>query len=130
MMPFFVGTTMSGGRSVAQLVIPNVDDALEEPLRARASRNGRTLEAEVCAILEEAEPQAPEQAFREDGTPGLGTEEKGFGGLMYERFKDIGLKEDEVRRFNAGIAEFNSKWEMGLPDFEEDEYEETQSKKW
>ena len=48
---------------------------------------------------------------------------------MYERFKDIGLREDEVRRFNAGIAEFNSKWEMGLPDFEEDEYEETQSKK-
>jgi predicted nucleic acid-binding protein len=30
----------------------------------------------------------------------LGNEEKGFGDLMYERFKDIGLKEDEVRRFN------------------------------
>jgi plasmid stability protein len=113
---------------MAQLMIPNFGGALEERLRVRASRNGRTLEAEVCAILEEAEPEAPEQAFREDGAPGLGTEEKGFGDLMYERFKDIGLKEDEVTRFKASIAEFNSKWEMGLPDFEEDEYEETQPK--
>ena len=42
---------------MAQLVIPKIDDALEERLKARAGRNGRTLEAEVCAILEEAEPE-------------------------------------------------------------------------
>jgi hypothetical protein len=59
----------------------------------------------------------------------LGNEEKGFGDLMYERFKDIGLNEEEVRRFNEGIAEFNSSWEMGLPDFEANEYEETRSKR-
>ena len=59
----------------------------------------------------------------------LRIEEKGFGDLMYERFKDIGLRGDEVERFNAGIAEINSRWEMGLPDFEADEYEETLSGK-
>jgi hypothetical protein len=48
---------------------------------------------------------------------------------MYERFKDIGLKEDELRRFNEGIAEINSRWDMGLPDFEADEYEQTPSSK-
>jgi plasmid stability protein len=115
---------------MAQLVIPNIGDALEERLKARASRTGRTLEAEVCAILEEAEPEgAPEQALREEGAPPLGIEEKGFGDLMYERFKDIGLREDEVRRFNAGIAGFNSRWEMSLPDFEADEYEEAPLRK-
>ncbi len=60
---------------MAQPVIPDADHALQERLRARASRNGRTLEAEVCATLEQAEPEAPEQAFREDGAPGLGTEQ-------------------------------------------------------
>jgi hypothetical protein len=64
------------------------------------------------------------EAFREEGAPIQRTDEKGFGDLMYERFKDIGLKQDEVRRFNIGIAEANSLWEMGLPDFEADEYEE------
>ena len=48
---------------------------------------------------------------------------------MYERFKDIGLTEDEFRRFNDGIAEINSRWEMSLPDFEADEYEESPSEK-
>jgi plasmid stability protein len=114
---------------MAQAILLDVDDALEERLRVRASRNGRTLEAEVHAILAEAESGVPEREFRGAGAPGSGTSEKGFGDLMYERFKDIGLKQDEVRRFNAGIAEFNSEWEMGLPDFEQDEYEKTQSKK-
>jgi plasmid stability protein len=101
---------------MAQLVISNVDDTLEERLRARASRNGHTLEAEVCAILEEAEPKAPEQAFRENGAPGLGTEEKGFGDLMYERFKDTGLNEDEAKLFNEGIHEINSRSNVKLND--------------
>jgi plasmid stability protein len=111
---------------MAQAILLDVEDALEERLRVRASRNGRTLEAEVRAILAEAESGVPEQVLR---GAGRGTGEKGFGDLMYERFKDIGLKQDEVRRFDAGIAEFNSEWEMGLPDFEQDEYEKTQSKK-
>jgi len=115
---------------MARLLVPEIDDDVMERLEKRANRHGRTLEAEVCALLERAEPGGtPEPSFREDGAPTLGNEEKGFGDLMHERFKDIGLKEDELRRFNLGIAEFNSQWEMGLPDFEADEYEETLSKK-
>jgi len=73
---------------MAQLIIPIIDDALEERLRTRASRNGRNLDEEVRAILEEtARAETPEQGLREEGVPMLG-EEKGFGDLMYERFKE------------------------------------------
>jgi len=113
---------------MAQLIVPELDEAVKERLKARASRSGRSLEAEACAILAEAvREEAPERAFREEGAPVHRSDERGFGDLMYERFKDIGLKEDEVRRFNDGIEEFNSQWEMSLPDFEADEYEEAPS---
>ena len=123
-------TTVVKVQPMAQLIVPELDEAVKERLEARAGRNGRSLEAEVCAILEEAvREQALERGFREEGAPMQHGDEKGFGDLMYERFKDIGLKEDEVRRFNAGIAAANSRWEMSLPDFEADEYEENPAKK-
>jgi plasmid stability protein len=110
---------------MTQLIVPDLDDTARGRLESRARRHGRSVEAEARAILEDAaREELLEQAFREEGTPLLGAEEKGFGDLMYERFKDIGLTEDEFRRFNTGIAEANSLWEMGLPDFEADEYEE------
>jgi plasmid stability protein len=115
---------------MAQLFVPALDDAVEQRLERRARRHGRSLESEVCAILAEAtREEAPDRGLREEGTPMQRADEKGFGDLMYERFKDIGLKEDEVRRFNDGIEEFNSPWEMSLPDFEADEYEETPSRR-
>jgi plasmid stability protein len=115
---------------MAQLIVTDLDEAVEGRLARRARRHARSLEAEVRAILEDAaREETLEQAFREEGTPMPRGDERGFGDLMYERFKGIGLKEDEVRRFNAGIAGFNSRWEMGLPDFEADEYEEAPSKK-
>ena len=81
------------------------------------------------ALLEEAAGASGfEEAAGADSTSLCQVEEKGFGDLMYERFKDVGLTEDEVRRFNGGIARFNSCWEMSLPDFESDEYEESPSK--
>jgi plasmid stability protein len=117
---------------MAQLFITDLDDAAKERLMARARRHGRDPEAEGRAIIEEAvgaEPLEQGPGLKEEGTPLLGSDEKGFGDLMYERFKDIGLNEEEFRRFSAGIAEINSMWEMSLPDFEADEYEETPSKK-
>ena len=114
---------------MAQLFVTELDDAVEERLKARTRRHGRTLEAEARAILEEAAREEPLQpGFREQGAPFDSGDEKGFGDLMYERFKDIGLTEDEVRRFNNGIAGFSSRWEMSLPDFEADAYEESPSK--
>lgn len=115
---------------MAQLFVPEIDEGIAERLKARARRHGRSLEAEARAILEKAAREEPEQpGLSEEGAPRQPAEEKGFGDLMYERFKDIGLKEDEVIRFNAGIAEINSLWEMSLPDFEADEYEEAPSRK-
>jgi plasmid stability protein len=114
---------------MAQLFVPELEDGVAERLMARASRHGRSPEAEVRAILEDAvraEPLA--QGLSEDGTPLHHADEKGFGDLMYERFKDIGLKEDEIRRFEKGIAGVNSRWEMSLPDFEADAYEEGPSR--
>jgi plasmid stability protein len=114
---------------MAQLFVPELDEAVAARLEARARRNGRSPEAEARAILEEAAGTPGfGEAAGEDAASLLRTEEKGFGDLMYERFKDIGLTDDEVRRFNNGVAGFSSRWEMSLPDFEADEYEESPSK--
>jgi len=106
---------------MAQLTVRTLDDAGKRRLEARAARNGRSLEAEARAILEEA--------AAEEATPLLRNEEKGFGDLMHERFKDSGLTEDEFARFNVGIAEINSRWAMSIPDFEADDFEEAHSDK-
>ena len=100
---------------MAQLTVRKLDDAAKQRLEARAAQNGRSLEAEARAILEEA-------AGNED-LPTLRNDPRSFGDLMYERFKDIGLTEDEFRRFNIGIAEINSRSEMRIPDFEAEDYE-------
>jgi plasmid stability protein len=114
---------------MAQLFVPELDDAVGDRLKQRARRNGRSIEAEACAILAEAlRDERRDQGLSEEGIA-MPLEEKGFGDLMYERFKDIGLKGDEVRRFSMGIAAANSRWAMGLPDFEGDEYEESPEKK-
>jgi plasmid stability protein len=114
---------------MAQLFITDLDDAAEERLRVRARRHGRSLETEARAILEDAAgAEALEHGLSEEGANLQHADEKGFGDLMYERFKDIGLTPDEVRRFEKGIGEFNSRWEMSLPDFEADEYEEGPSR--
>ena len=39
---------------MAQLIVRKLDDDAKERLKARAKRNGRSLEAEARAILEEA----------------------------------------------------------------------------
>lgn len=114
---------------MAQLLISDIDDDVVERLERRAKRHGRNIEAEARAILEEAAQEEPLQpGLGEDGARMQGADERGFGDLMYARFKDIGLKEDEISRFNKGIAGFNSRWEMSLPDFEADEYEKSASK--
>lgn len=61
------------------LTVHDLPEAQTEALRARAARNGRSLEAEVRAILREAlrvEPRSEEQG-------GLGTE-------IHELFATIG----------------------------------------
>jgi plasmid stability protein len=104
---------------VAQLVVRNLPDEVKERLKRRAKSHGRSLEAEVRALLAEAAENDPDAGSCEDA--------RGVGDLVYERFKDVGLTEDELARFNIGIAEINSMLDMRVPDFEEDEYEASDS---
>ena len=111
---------------MGQLIVTELDDAVEERLKARARRHGRSLDAEARAILAEAANESGlEEAAGEGATSLLRKEEEGLGDLMYEHFKDRGLTDEELARFNAGIAEINSRSAMGIPDFEADEFEET-----
>lgn len=113
---------------MAQLLIPELNEGARERLDRRAARHGRSVEAEARTILEEALTEAGfEESAAEDATVLLGSEEKGLGDLMYERFKDRGLTDAEFARFNAGIAEINSRSAMRIPDFEADEFEESPS---
>jgi plasmid stability protein len=50
---------------MAALSIRGLDDAVRERLRIRAAQHGRSMEAEIRAILVEAvrEPAAPESLF-------------------------------------------------------------------
>jgi hypothetical protein len=101
---------------MAQLTVRKLSDDAKLRLEARAAQNRRSLEAEVRAILEDAATG--------EATPLLRNDEKGFGDLMYERFKESGLTPDELRRFNTGIAEINSMSAMRIPDFEAEDFEE------
>jgi plasmid stability protein len=110
---------------MSQLFIPQLDDAAEARLRARATRNGRSVEAEVRTILEEA---ARGCALEEVGTSPLRASGQPLGELMYGRFKDRGLTDDEFVRFAGGIFEINDRSAMRIPDLEADAYEETPAK--
>jgi antitoxin FitA len=97
---------------MAQLVVRNLPEAVKNSLKRRAQSHGRSLEAEVRALLEEAVRREPKPIQAETG--------KGFGDLMHERFKDIGLTKEELAQFNLGIAKISSS-EMRVPDFEDDD---------
>ena len=98
---------------MAQLLVRNVSEKVKERLKRRASNNGRSLEAEVREILEDAAKSKPTTAEH-----AAATNEKGFGTLMQERFAGHGLTANERRRFNIGISELNDRSTMNMPDFE------------
>jgi antitoxin FitA len=81
---------------MAQLLVRRLSDAVKERLKARAKRHGRSLEAEVRAILEEA-VEATWKSRKE--------QEKGFGKSMAQLFKGIGLTEEERRHLDQSIEE-------------------------
>ena len=91
---------------MAQLIVRNLDDRAKERLRARAKRNGRSLEAEARAILEEATVREGSRKKRE----------KGLGSRIAERFKGIGFTDDEKRAFDRGIEKM---WQNNPPRFVE-----------
>lgn len=62
--------------TVSAVSIRNLDDRVKERLRLRAARHGRSMEAEMRAILTEAVSE-----------PG---EEKGLVPMLMERFGELG----------------------------------------
>jgi plasmid stability protein len=82
--------------ALSALSIRNLDDRVRERLRVRAARHGRSMEAEVRAILAAAVAEPSE-------APGL------FQALM-DRFSELGGVElDRPRRAtSARAAEFGS----------------------
>ena len=68
--------------AVSAVSIRNLDDRVKERLRLRAARHGRSMEAEMRAILTEA--------VREPG------EEKGLLPVLMERFSELGGVELDI----------------------------------
>jgi plasmid stability protein len=97
---------------MAQLVVRRLDDVVKHRLKARARKHGRSLEAEARSILEAA-------ATGKRATGRRPKKEKGFGTLMHERFKKVGLTKEEARLFQQGIDELNANWRMRTPKFDE-----------
>lgn len=85
---------------MAQLVVRRLDEEVKERLRARARKHGRSLEAEARTILEEA-------VGSEAGGSKTPKREKSFGTLMRERFRKVGLTDEEFAQFQKGIDELN-----------------------
>ena len=82
--------------TLSALSIRNLDDRVKERLRVRAARHGRSMEAEVRAILTDAVSE-----------PG---EAPGLFDAIYDRFSELGGVEVDLppRSTPARAAEFRS----------------------
>jgi antitoxin FitA len=91
---------------MAQLLIRRLDNDVKARLKARAKKQGRSLEAEARSILE--------QAAMKVGT--RKKQEKGLGSRIAARFKGIGFTDDEKRAFDKTIEKV---WRNNPPRFVE-----------
>jgi plasmid stability protein len=94
--------------SMADIIVRRLESAIKERLKLRATANGRSLEAEARAILEEAVSQDTRQIGK--GKRRLGTRLKlliGSGALTREDWAE----------FDKSIAELRSEWPMREIDF-------------
>lgn len=76
---------------MAALSIRNLDDDIRERLRVRAARNGRSMEAEVRAIL--VESVSPEH------------EEPNWAMVLHERFAALGGVELDIPPRSTSIRQ-------------------------
>ena len=104
---------------MADLKLRKLDEAAKARLEARASRNGRSMEAEACAIIEEA--------TEDEGARGGRMDNLSLAEFMQANFKDIGLTDEEWGRFNVAISDLSSY--SSTVDFDAHEYEEFVSDK-
>lgn len=77
---------------MARLLVRNLEEDVRVRLRVRARQNGRSLEAEVCAILRDA-------VERDDRPVG------GLGSEIAALFKGLGLREGDIRELRGFTIE-------------------------
>ena len=95
---------------MAQLIVRKLDESVKERLQARAKRHGRTLAAEARAILgKAANGRRPMKRASKSSVKLLPKKQKGFGTLMHERFKEVGLTKEERKQFDEGIRKLWSR---------------------
>ena len=77
---------------MAQLLVRKIEDSLKEELRAQAKAKGRSLEEEARAILKGGVGRAR-----------LDESEFGWATKISQRFKGIGLTDEEFAEFEKAI---------------------------
>jgi antitoxin FitA len=85
---------------LAQIVVRKLDEGVKEGLRRRATRHGRSLEAEVREILRDAVHLEPLHI-------------EGLGTRLARRFAGTGLRPGEE------IEELRGDWGFQTPNFDE-----------
>lgn len=90
---------------MADLLVRRLDEKVKSQLKRRASKHGRSLEAEAREILSSASAQVAADDAEQAGS---------LGELMEQRFGRRGLTASEAAQFNAGVCEINSTWETKI----------------
>ena len=85
---------------MAQLVVRKLNDDVKERLRARAKRNGRSLEAEARDILERSL----------GGGCSTAANKQGWATEHARRMKKIGVTNADVDELKRNIAELRRNW--------------------
>ena len=93
---------------MAQLVVRDLSNETKERLRARAKAHGRSLEAEVRDVLENAAREAPM------GKP----TKKGLGTQIAEAMRGIGVTKEDVEEMERIIEEGRKDWRTPAVEFD------------
>jgi plasmid stability protein len=94
--------------SMADIIVRRLDSTIKERLKKRATSNGRSLEAEARAILEEAVSQDTRQ---------FGTGKRHLGTRLKLLIGTSSLTRKDWAEFDKSIAELRSDWRMRKVDF-------------
>jgi antitoxin FitA len=89
---------------MADLLVRRLEEKVKSGLKRRASKHGRSLEAEAREIL----TSASEDVATADMAEGS------LGALMAKHFGSRGLTASESTLFDDGVREINSTWDTKI----------------
>ena len=92
---------------MAQVLVRNLPDEVKARLQRRAERHGRSLEAEVRAIL----TGVPETEPRKNKKEGLGT-------TLSRKLAKHTIDDEAWKAFDANIEELRKNWRVRDVDFD------------